>query len=63
MIRKKCAGYYYYAANEEDWSVNTDYQNGKIYLSGPTDDEATETIENYGKAILRAVKDFRKDVG
>jgi len=61
MIRKKCAGYSY-TANGEEWSVNTDYQNGKIYLSGPVDDEFIDSIENYGKAILRAIKDFRKDV-
>ncbi len=60
MIRKKCAGYYY-EVNGEEWSVNTDYQNGKIYLSGPVDDGDIDAIENYGKAILRAVKDGRKD--
>ncbi len=60
MIRKKCAGHNY-AEDERDWSVNTDYLNGNIYLSEPTDDSDIDAIENYGKAILRAVKDFRKD--
>ena len=60
MVKKKCAGYYY-EVDGEDWSVNTDYQNGKIYLSGPVCDDDICAIENYGKAILRAVKDARKD--
>ncbi len=60
MIRKKCAGYQY-EEDEENWTVTTDYINGNIYLSEPTDDEDIDAIENFGKAITRAVKDFRKD--
>ncbi len=60
MIRKKCSGYHY-AEDDKDWNVNTDYLNGNIYLSEPANDDDIDAIENYGKAILRAVKDFRKD--
>ena len=61
MTRKQCAGYSY-SKKKEDWSVVTDYINGNIYLSEPNDDDDIDAIENYGRAIKRAVKDFRKDV-
>lgn len=60
MIRKKGSGYNY-SEDYKDWSVNTDYLNGNIYLSEPAEDDDIDAIENYGKAITRAVKDFRKD--
>ena len=61
MIRKKCAGYRY-EEDEEDWNVTTDYICEDIYLEEPEEDDDLNAIENYGKAIIRAVKDFRKDV-
>ena len=60
MVKKKCAGYCY-EVDGEDWSVTTDYINGNIYLSEPSNDGDICAIENYGKALLRAVKDVRKD--
>ena len=60
-IKKRCSGYYY-ETDEEEWRVETDYRNGNIYISGPVNDDDIDGIENYGKAITRAVKDFRKDV-
>ena len=61
MIRKKCVGYNY-SGDGEEWSVTTDYINGNIYLSEPHYDDDICAIEQYGRAILRAVKDARKDV-
>ena len=60
MIRKKCAGYRY-EEDEKDWSVTTDYVCENMYLNEPDDNSDIDAIENYGKAIIRAVKDFRKD--
>ncbi len=59
MIRKKCVGYRY-SKDVENWSVTTDYIHENIYLAEP-DDGDIDAIENYSKAITRAVKDFRKD--
>ena len=58
--KKKCSGYHY-SEDGGEWSVDTDYINGNIYLSEPNNDGDICAIENYGKAILRAVKDARKD--
>ncbi len=59
-IRKQCCGYDY-SCKGEDWSVTTDYVNYKIYLSSPTDDEDIEAVENFGRAINKAVADMKKD--
>ncbi len=60
MIRKKCTGYGY-SEDDKEWRVETDYFHGNIYLSEPSDDNDIHAIEQYGKAILKAVKDLRKD--
>lgn len=53
---------YHYSVGDEDWSVETDYFNGRIYLSGPCDDGDLSAIENYGRAIIQAAKDMKKDL-
>ena len=60
MIRKKCSGYYY-SEDDKEWTVSTDYICENIYLDEPSDNSDIDAIENYAKAITRAVKDFRKD--
>lgn len=60
MIQKKISGYRY-DDESESWSVKTDYVHGKIYLSEPHDDGDLVAIKNFGKAIIMAVKDMRKD--
>ncbi len=63
---RECNGYTYTAEDEDgdspNWSVNTDYINNQIYLTAPTDEEDIEQIELYGKAIVRACKDMKKDM-
>ncbi len=58
-VKRKCG--YEYTCEDETWSVTTDYRNEKIYLSQPLDDDIGE-IENFGKAIIRAVADMEKDL-
>lgn len=60
-VRKRCCGYDYFHP-DADWSVTTDYVNGKIYLSGPTDDDDIDSIKGFGEAITRAVADMKKDM-
>lgn len=59
--RKQCAGYVY-TYGDDDWSVTTDYINDNIYLSVPNDDADIKSIEEFGKAIIRAVADMKKDM-
>lgn len=53
---------YHYSIEGEDWSVETDYLNKKIYLSDPYNDGCLSAIENYGRAIVQAAKDMKKDL-
>lgn len=59
--QKKRCGYEYICENET-WFVTTDYINGNIYLSEPISDDDIDEIENFGKAIVKAVADMKKDM-
>lgn len=59
-ILKKVSGYNY-SEEHGDWAVDTDYRNGKIYISTPTDEEDLSKIKAFGRAIVMAVQDMQKD--
>ena len=58
---KRSSGYRYFV-KDEDWSVETDYFNEIIYLGAPECDGDLSAIKNYGRAIIQAVKDMKKDL-
>ena len=60
--RKKIIGHQYTDTNS-DFSVETDYLNGKIYLTPPELDDDLEGIDKFGIAVRIAVQDFRKTCG
>jgi len=58
--QKKVSGYMY-ASDGTEWSVETDYRHGKIYLSAPHCETDLTEIKEFGQAIITAVQDMRKD--
>jgi len=60
-INKTNAGYVY-SVDDADWNVCTDYLYQKIYLSEPHSDEDIDAIADFGRAIVMAVQDMRKDM-
>ncbi len=59
-IKKKVSGYNY-SEEHGDWTVDTDYRNEKIYISAPTNEDDLSEIKNFGRALVKAVQDMRKD--
>lgn len=59
-IQKQCCGYEY-THEDDDWSITTDYVNGKIYLNASENDCDLAAVKRYGAAIGRAVADMRRD--
>jgi len=59
-IKKEITGHRYSCGDE--WYVETDFLNERIYINPPGDsrDEDIDSIEAFGNAILAAVKDFKK---
>lgn len=62
-IHIECSGYRYMQDDDKgNWGVETDYYHNKIYLSAPEDDDGIASIEAFGIAIGRAVRDMRHDL-
>ena len=64
-IEKECTGWKYTGENDEDrskWDVMTDYVYGKVYLNSPSDDTDIDQIEAFGRAVVKACKDMRREI-
>ena len=59
-IKKEMTGYRY-TEEGKDFTVETSYQYGHIYLHPPTEDDDIASIEKFGVAIRMAVKDLKRD--
>ena len=63
-IERECNGYTYTGENDDDrsnWQVTTDYINSKVYIDMPGEDEELDEIKAFGKAIVKAVADMRRE--
>jgi hypothetical protein len=53
-----------YTSSKDDarelFKVETDYVNGKFYLTGPDEEAKPEVFIEYGRAIIRAARDWKK---
>ncbi len=61
-VEKECTGYQYTGENDDDrsnWSVETGYQYGHIYLTPPDEEADLEEFKAFAKAILAACKDMK----
>ena len=59
---KKMLSGYVYSMEGSDWKVETDYQNHKIYLNPPDDDDSFADFKEFGRTIVQAVADMKKDL-
>ena len=62
MIKRKVIGHKYTNSkfDEEEFSVETDYINDRIYLGMSESANNTSAVEAFAKTVLVAVKDMRK---
>lgn len=64
-IERECTGYKYTGAtddNRENWQVETDYINGKIYYTSPDEDADLKEARAFGRAIVHAVADMKREM-
>ena len=61
-IKRKVVGHKYYSGyGDDNFQVETDYLNGKIYLSPPQSENGLRDIKDLANATLRAVQDMKKE--
>lgn len=64
-IERECTGYVYTCEDDNDrskWSVETDYKNVLIYVTDPAEDCDLEGFVAFGKAIVTAAKDMKREM-
>lgn len=64
-LERECGGYTYTAADDSDrsaWSVTTDYTHGKIYLNEPHDEDDMNQMAAFGRAIVKACRDMKREM-
>ena len=61
MIKRKIISYRYESTvdTKNDFQVESDFLNWRLYLEPPKNDNDFCSAEEFGKAILRAVKDSK----
>ena len=63
-IERECNGYTYTDKSDDDrdcWKVETDYMHSKVYLTPPDDGADLAVITAFGRAIVKACRDMRKE--
>ena len=65
-IERECSGYKYTAVDDKKrtlWYVDTDYINNTISISQPDDTASIETFQAFGRAIVKACRDMKRESG
>ena len=64
MIKRKIVGHKYTSTKfeAEEFQIETDYFNEKIYLSAPGDECDPCVVEEFAKTVLKAVEDMKKHI-